>query len=197
MADEDRRQELVRSYAHAAEIVSGISEDQLKNPTPCPDYDVAGLVDHIVGAGWRAVSMGRGETPTGEEFPHIELPDAPNDLRQAGKEAEAAWSPDEKLAATITMPWGEAYTGYTVVNMYLAELAAHAWDLASATGQVDRLDPSLAPGALAGARAMLRPEYRDMMGKGNPFGAEVEAPTGATDWEKLAAFMGRDPQARS
>jgi hypothetical protein len=33
------------------------------------------------------------------------------------------------------------------------------------------------------------------MGKGNPFGAEVEAPSDASDWERFAAFMGRDPRA--
>lgn len=195
MAKDDRRQEFTRSYAHAADIVSGIRPDQLNDPTPCPDFDVAGLVDHIVGAGWRAAEMGRGVTPTGDEFPHIELSDAPEQLRQAGKEAEAAWSDDTRLDATVTMPWGETYDGSFLVNMYLAELAGHAWDLASATGQLDRLDPDLAPGALAGAKAILKPEYRDMMGKGNPFGAEVEAPAGASDWEKFAAFMGRDPRA--
>ncbi len=42
------------------------------------------------------------------------------------------------------MPWGEEYTGATLVDMYLAELAAHAWDLARATGQTGKLDPSLA-----------------------------------------------------
>ena len=41
-------------------------------------------------------------------------------------------------------PWGEEYTGATLVDMYLAELAAHAWDLARATGQTGKLDPSLA-----------------------------------------------------
>lgn len=195
MGKDDRRQEFTRSYAHAADIVSGIRPDQLNDPTPCPEFDVAGLVDHIVGAGWRAAEMGRGVTPSGDEFPHIELSDAPDQLRQAGKEAEAAWSDDARLDAMVTMPWGETYDGSFLVNMYVAELAGHAWDLASATGQLDRLDPDLAPGALAGAKAMLKPEYRDMMGKGNPFGAEVEAPAGASDWEKFAAFMGRDPRA--
>jgi len=195
MAKDDRRQEFARSYTHAADIVSGIRADQLNDPTPCPEYDVAGLVDHIVGAGWRAAEMGRGVSPAAEEFPHVELPDAPDQLRQAGKEAESAWADDGRLDATVTMPWGETYDGSTLVNMYLAELAAHSWDLAFATGQLGRLDPDVAPGALAGAKAMLKPEYRDAMGKGNPFGAEVEAPSGASDWEKFAAFMGRDPRA--
>ena len=92
------------------------------------------------------------------------------------------------------MPWGEEYTGATVVDMYLAELAAHAWDLARATGQLDKLDPSLALPALEGARAFIKPQYRNMVEPGAPFGAEISPAPGADDWERLAAFMGRDPR---
>ena len=93
------------------------------------------------------------------------------------------------------MPWGEEYSGATLVDMHLAELATHAWDLARATGQLDRLDPSLALPALDGARAMIKPQYRNMVELGAPFAAEVAPPPGADDWERLAAFMGRDPRA--
>ncbi len=93
------------------------------------------------------------------------------------------------------MPWGEEYTGDALVDMYLAELATHAWDLARATGQIDELDPSLAVPALEGARAMMEPRYRNMVEAGSPFGAEVHPVSGADDWERLAAFMGRDPRA--
>ena len=48
------------------------------------------------------------------------------------------------------MPWGEEYTGAALVNFYLAELTTHTWDLAAATGQLDRLSPSLAAPALEG-----------------------------------------------
>jgi hypothetical protein len=34
------------------------------------------------------------------------------------------------MSSRFTMPWGEEYTGATLVDMYLAELATHAWDLA-------------------------------------------------------------------
>jgi uncharacterized protein (TIGR03086 family) len=195
MTTADRRSALLRSYGHAADIVAGVRQDQLGMPTPCRQFDVATLVSHIVGAGHRAAALGRGEQPTGEEFPQVALGDAPEQLRQAGRDAEAAWSDDSRLAATVTMPWGEIYTGATLVDMYLAELAAHAWDLAKATGQLDRLEPALAPIALDGARAMLKPEYRDLVEPGSPFGPEVEAPAAADDWERFAAFMGRDPRA--
>jgi hypothetical protein len=42
---------------------------------------------------------------------------------------------------------------------------------------------------------MVKPEYRDMVATGSPFGAELLPPPDADDWERLAAFMGRDPRA--
>ena len=196
MADSDRRSTLLDSYENAAVIVSGIVADELGHPTPCPKYDVAGLIDHLVEAGRRAAALGRGQAPPpGDQSPHVELSDAPGQLRRAAEEAAQAWGEDSRLSSRFTMPWGEEYTGATLVDMYLAELAAHAWDLARATGQLDGLNPSLALPALEGAQAMIKPEYRDLVEPGSPFGAEVPPPSGADDWERFAAFMGRDPRA--
>ncbi len=196
MAEVDRRISLLASYENAAVIMSAISASQVDFRTPCSGYSVSNLIDHTVEAAYRAAALGRGQTPpAGDDNPHIELADAPAELRCAAEQAAQAWSDDSRLSTSFTMPWGEQYSGATLVNMYLAELATHAWDLAFATGQLDRLDPSLAAIALDGARAMIRPEYRDMVAKGSPFGAEVQPPPGADDWQRLAAFMGRDPQA--
>lgn len=195
MSSTDRRPALIRSYDTAAAIVSGIEPGHLGLPTPCSRFDVSQLVDHIVGAGFRAAALGRGEAPTGDDFPHVDLTEAPDLLRRAGKEAEEAWADDSTLASTVRMPWGEVYAGSTLVDMYLAELAAHAWDLAAATGQLGRLDPGLAGVALEGARSMLKPEYRNLVEEGSPYGSEVPAPADATDWEAFAAFMGRTPRS--
>jgi uncharacterized protein (TIGR03086 family) len=196
MAYPDRRTALLDSYENAAVIVSGITSGQVTLRTPCPDYDVAGLIDHLVEAAFRAAALGRGQTPpSGDDSPHVELVDAPAQLRRAAEQAAQAWEDDSRLSSSFTMPWGEEYSGATLVNMYVAELAAHAWDLAMATGQLDKLDQSLAVSALDGARAMIKPEYRDMVAKGSPFGAEVPPPSDADDWERLAALMGRDPRA--
>jgi len=196
MAYPDRRTALLDSYENAAVIVSGITLGQVTLRTPCPDYDVAGLIDHLVEAAFRAAALGRGQTPpSGDDSPHVELVDAPAQLRRAAEQAAQAWEDDSRLSSSFTMPWGEEYSGATLVNMYVAELAAHAWDLAMATGQLDKLDQSLAVSALDGARAMIKPEYRDMVAKGSPFGAEVPPPSDADDWERLAALMGRDPRA--
>ncbi len=195
MVSHDRRSTFLDSYENAAVIVSGIDGADLGRPTPCRDYDVADLVDHIVEAGRRAAALGRGQAPPpGDDSPHVDLSDAPGQLRRAAADAAPAWDDDSRWSSSFTMPWGEEYTGATLVHMYLAELAVHAWDLARATGQIDELDPSLAVTALEGARAMIKPEYRDMVAPGSPYGEEVPPPPDADDWERLAAFMGRDPR---
>lgn len=192
MTDADRRADLARNFTHAVTIVAGVRSDQLGDPTPCPDYDVAALIDHLIGASWLGVAISRGESPVTPGFPHVELADAPDQLRRAGQAAAEAWSDDTRLAAAVTMPWGQIWTGAALVDLHVTELAAHAWDLAASTGQLDRLDPGLAPAAHDAARAMLKPEHRNSAG--NPYGAEVEAPPDATDWERFAAFMGRQPR---
>ena len=195
MVDGDHRRPLLASYENAAAIVSAIDSGQLGCPTPCPKYDVAALIDHLVEAGYRAAALGRGQAPPpGDASPHVELSDAPSRLRQAATEAAAAWAGDLALSARLTMPWGEVHTGTALVDMYLVELATHAWDLAQATGQLERLERSLALPALDGARAMIKPEYRNMVEPGAPFGPEVPPPPDADDWERLAAFMGREPR---
>ena len=119
MTDPDRRSTLFDSYENAAMIVAGIDAEQLGHPTPCPKYNVAGLIDHLVEAGHRAAALGRGQAPPpGDESPHVELSDAPGQIRSAAEQAAQAWGDDSSLYLRYTMPWGEEYTGATLVDMY-------------------------------------------------------------------------------
>jgi uncharacterized protein (TIGR03086 family) len=195
MTEGDRRRTLADAYGNAATIVSGIGPDELGHPTPCPGYDVAALIDHLVEAGRRAAALGHGQAPPpGDDSPHVALAEAPSELRAAAQEAEKAWADDASLSTKTSMPWGAEYAGATLVDMYVAELAAHAWDLAVATGQVDRLDGCLAVPALEGAQAWIKPEYRNLVAPGSPFGSEVDVASDASDWDRFVAFMGRDPR---
>lgn len=194
MPQPDRRPALSASFSNAARIVQAVRPDQLERPTPCPDFDLQKLLDHLVGAARQVAALGRGDGSAGSAFPHVVLAEAPGELVRAGEESAEAWSDDARLAAEVPMPWGESYLGSMVVDMYLSEIAAHTWDLACSAGQLDALDRTLGSDVLAAARSMLRPEFRNAMGPGNPFGDEVEPPPDADDWERFAAFMGRQPR---
>lgn len=195
----DRRHSFFASFDLAAEILSAVPAASLHQPTPCPDFDMAALISHLVGAANQGAQLGRGAIEGNDfEFPAVEAPESPELVRLAKKEAEDAWADASRLEATTIMPWGETYSGYTLVDMYLVELTAHSWDLAASIGELDRLETHgahLAGPALEGARCMLQPHYRNLMGPGNPFGDEVPVPDGASEWDHFAGFMGRAPKA--
>ena len=172
MADCDRRGALLNYCGNAAVIVSGIGAGELGHPTPCPGYDVAALIDHLVEAGHRAAALAA-SAPARRRVPSRGAVRRPGSLRSAAEQAARAWGGDASLSVRYPMPWGQEYTGAILVDMYLAELAAHAWDLARATGQTGKLDPSLAGPALEGARAMIKPAYRNLAGPGAPFGRRL------------------------
>lgn len=193
MADVDRREALVQAFEQAAIVVEEVRSEQLNLPTPCPSFDIGALIDHLVGAGQRALDIARGQLDDNGEFPHIELTEAADRLRAIGTEARLAWSDDRLLSEQIVMPWGETYSGATLVDMYLAELATHAWDLAVAIDLHDSLDDNLFELALNAAHAMLKPEYRNVAGPGSPYGDQIPVAADAPIRDRLAGFMGRDP----
>ena len=84
-------------------------------------------------------------------------------------------SPDGELAAAIAT----------------IEFVTHGWDLARATNSSVDLDPELAEIALANAQ-MLTTQFGRQPGV---FADELPAPEGADAYQRLAAFVGRDPVA--
>jgi len=131
---------------------------------------------------------------------HIDLVD---DLDQA--EAEAVRLGAERAASQLSPdrwrvlldPAGHPFCISTQIpsENWLGRSSAHCLDVAgaNASGRL-RVVPA---GAAAGTRPRDaergKPEYRNLMGAGNPFAAELEALPDATDRERLAAFMGRQP----
>src|SRR5277367_2497181 len=55
---------LIGQRLSRAVIVSGMAAGELGRPTPCPEYDVAALIDHLVEAGRRAAAFGRRRVPS-------------------------------------------------------------------------------------------------------------------------------------
>lgn len=189
----DLRPQLASAYELALTVTLAVRPGELGKPTPCAAMDVGALVDHTVFAARRGVALGRGEAPAFDDTaPHLELSEAPQALREAARDAAEAWADDAALERTITMPWGESYPGAALVGIYFVELATHSWDLAFSTGNTGLLDDELGAAALSCAQVSIKPEHRT--DEGTPFGPELDPPGDATVWERLAAFMGREPR---
>ncbi len=172
---DDALEVLARGLGQAAGLLGEVPEDRLGDPTPCQDWTVAGLVDHMVHGTAGFARAVRGEqvdwsAPT----PRVDT-DRVAAFRAGAEDLMAAWRERGTDGAPIGPDW------------QCAELAVHSYDLAVALGRsTGDLDPALAERGLAFMQANLRPEMR-----GEAFAPEQPAPDDADAYERIAAFAGR------
>ena len=172
MGDEVRV--LRHAVDQAGDVLDHVHAAALDRPTPCADWDVATLADHLVATPGRFLAMMRGaEVDWSAPPPHVTQEWGPA-FRSPGDDLVHAWHQQEG-ADTAQAAW------------QIAELAVHAWDLATATGYpLDRLDPEVAEVGLAFLRTNLTDDAR-----GPAFGPERPAAADAGPYERIAAFAGR------
>lgn len=124
--------------------VSEVSDDWSK-PTPCTDWDVRALVNHVVSEDrWtRPLVEGRTIAEVGNAFDGDQLGENPKGSARAAAD-EAVTAVAERLPAggKVHLSYGEED-----IEEYIRQLVAdhliHGWDLAVAIGQNRNLDPEL------------------------------------------------------
>jgi uncharacterized protein (TIGR03086 family) len=165
-----------------AGIVGAITPDQLDRPTPCAEFTVRGVLEHMIGGATAFAAAYRGETPTEPDTSDVLAAFGPalNDLA-------AAISAPGALERTVTAPFGEL-PGDTFARFVVLDGLVHGWDLATATGQAYNPPDELVAEVDAFAHQTLDP-LRD----GQTFGPAVDPPPDATPIERLAAYTGRRP----
>ncbi|MFI7062138.1 TIGR03086 family metal-binding protein [Kribbella sp. NPDC050124] len=131
-----------RTVGNFARLVGEVRPDQWTAPTPCTDWNVRELVNHVVGEERWTVPLMEGKTiaDVGDSLDGDLLGDDPVTAAYAAARAaqEAAGAPIEKVHLSY---------GAEDAPEYLRQLAAdhlvHGWDLAAAIGAEAQLDPEL------------------------------------------------------
>lgn len=183
----DNLQLLERCVGEAQKVIDGVRPEQLGDATPCTDFDVRALLNHLTTA---AIGIGQGVSTHNIDaaiFSADALGDDPaSAFRQAGKDLVASWSEPGVLDRNVLMPFGEV-PGPVGLSATAMEVLAHTADAAVATGQEDLVDQDVATQVLALAAAMPLDDFR-MPGV---FGPEVECDAGAPAHRRLLALLGR------
>jgi len=174
---------LDRARDHALPVIASINDEDLTRPTPCADYDVRALLDHLLHV---VVEFQKLAVKQDADFSHT--PSCP-DWRtrfpaETAKLVEAWGQPgaDEGIAGNMQLP------ARTVGGLALLDLTIHASDLAKATGQTFSPDPEVFA-EVANLVEQMGPTAIEW----NVFKAPVEAPADASELDKLLARTGRDP----
>jgi len=128
-----------------ADRVNAVGDDQWQLPTPCTDWNVRELVNHVVGEDLWTGPLMRGSTiaEVGDRFDGDLLGGDPLKVALAAA-TEAIGAVAEKLPTqgTVHLSYGEESMD-EYVHQIAADHLIHGWDLAVATGGDARLDDDL------------------------------------------------------
>ncbi|GIF66822.1 TIGR03086 family protein [Asanoa ishikariensis] len=187
--------ELTVAYQRAlrgfADQVARIRPDQWSAPTPCTDWTVRDLVNHLVYEDRWSVPLINGASlgSVGSRFEGDLLGADPVGAAQAASaESVAAVRAPGALSRTVELSFGMT-PAEEYVRQLLADHVVHGWDIASATDQDRELDDDLVREVAAWFPAN-EDGYRDS----GAIAEAVEVPTNAPSQDKLIAAFGRNPR---
>jgi len=177
-----------RALAHTRRYVEGIAEDQWGLDTPCDDWDVRELVNHVVAGNFWAGELGRGRTieQVGDRLDGDVLgDDALAAYDESARAAQGAFGAPGAMQAACAVSYGPVpgavYSGHRLIDVFI-----HGWDVAVATGQDTTLDPELVDACWA----VVKPQAELLAGSGG-FATDVMADPNADLQTRLLALLGR------
>jgi uncharacterized protein (TIGR03086 family) len=174
-----------------ATITGAITPGQLHDPTPCSEFDVGQLREHVVG--WLDTFAAGFAAPDGRA-PRASLDgyQMPADAAGAVRAASGTLVGALRGGANTRPLWlgDSAMPGELAVGLILWEYQMHGWDLARATGQPWSPPAAAVAESLVFAPGMLTDDYQ---GEGKPFAPPVPVPESAEPFDRLLGLSGRDP----
>jgi uncharacterized protein (TIGR03086 family) len=176
-----------RAIAVASSVIGSITDRQLRLPTPCSEWTVRDILNHVLLGDLIGNAFIHGAPQPDRGVDH--LGDDPRGAVAAGLasfRAEVA-SPGT-LDRHIDTPMGNI-TVRAFLDRRVADLTAHLWDLSKATGQPTTYDPELNMLVLAHYKSRLDGADRT----GMPVADMRPVTDDATAADRLAAYLGREP----
>jgi uncharacterized protein (TIGR03086 family) len=158
--------------------VAGATQ-KLDARTPCDQWDVRTLLNHMLDTKNYFVGAARGEevSPPGQNPPDLLGDDPLADFERGRSE----------MLSTYGAPGVIEKTGPSL-GIAFSDQLLHGWDLAKATDQ----DATMPDGLPEAAFEMIHGRFTDDQRKG-VFKPEVDVPANASAQDKLLAYTGRKP----
>jgi uncharacterized protein (TIGR03086 family) len=177
-----------RAVATTASLVRSVRPEQYDAPTPCPDWTVRALLNHLIAGNryFAAQIAGEPADPTVWGVDHVAGGDPAALYDEAAGGALKAVSIPGATERAATLPSGSPGPRY--VDMYLMEQLLHGWDLATATGQDRSGDPAVVQAVYDAWYGRVPAEVRAL---GSVVGPEQPCPEDAPLFDRLAAYLGR------
>ncbi len=155
------------------------AKDKMDASTPCDEWDVRGLMNHMLETQQYFVNAARGDdaSPPSPHPPELLGDDPVADFERAREETLSTFGEDGVIEKT-----GPS------LGIAFSDQLLHGWDLAKATNQ----DTTMPDGLPEAAYEMIHGRFTDEQRKG-VFAPEVIVAEDASAQDKLLAYSGRIP----
>ncbi len=179
-------------------IMEGIRQDQGDGATPCTEWNVRQVMNHVIGGAEVLAGSLEGNIPEG--VGGVSPNSSYSDEVEISRLARAYADESVRILNAARQPGAMESTtpgGMMTVPQFLIAMAAdhiiHGWDLARATGQDDTLDGDVVEAAYAMMTASETAGFVDMGRQMGFVGPAVSVAEDARLQDKLVAHMGRQP----
>lgn len=167
----------------AVEVARAIPRDQLDRPTPCAEWSVQDVLDHLVD-GTRFLGAALGADASAPPSPATA-----DDLEAGFADCLERLGDPDALTLRSVSPLGFEWSGLDATAGTFMDVLVHTWDLAIATGQDAELDPDLVDACVA----MFLPDMPERGRAAGIIGPAVSVAPDASAQDRLVGAMGRRP----
>jgi uncharacterized protein (TIGR03086 family) len=167
----------------AVTVVEAVTADQLDWPTPCSEWTVQQVIDHLVAGTEYLLAAGSGREPVPVSG------SISSDYRQGVQQVLATVAQPEVMERICLSPLGFDWSVAEALAGTFMDVLIHTWDLARATHQDERLDANL----VRACTEMFVPEMPERGRQAGIIGPEIAVGTDASAQDRLLAVMGRRP----
>jgi uncharacterized protein (TIGR03086 family) len=182
----DPIERIERATAVASEKVKGVTAADMAKPTPCSEFDVRAVLNHMLGGLTMLTTAAGGEKAAMPEGDQVGS-DPAGTYEQRRTALLAAVRGPGALDRNWEMPFG-SLPGQMMAGIAFMEHLTHAWDVARATGQ-----DTVLPAELVAECMQLVTPMDAMLRTPGVCGPAVAVAETASAQDKLIAFLGRNP----
>jgi uncharacterized protein (TIGR03086 family) len=180
-------------------VLTRLDPTDLGLPTPCADWDLRALLEHMTGQDHGFTAAVRAAHDGGEvdvaEFAPRSLGRSPAATLTAGLDDVVTAFAAGADGLVLLPEFDRRLPLPIVVRMHLIDTLVHGWDVAATLGVQDgyvtQLDSEVVAAALAMSEQIPDDEYRETPGAS--FAHALPAPQDADPWTRVLTLLGRDP----
>ena len=179
----DELESAEKTFAVLEGVLHGIAKDDELKQTPCREFDVAKLTDHLMNSITAIGGHAGAEFPERDRNHSVE-----RQVILAARPALDAWH-KRGLDGMVSSGQGGEAPASIMAGILSIEFLVHAWDYAKATGGEVTVPDALSDYVLGLAKTIITPEGRSNVGFDDPVDVAVDARV----LDRLIAYTGRRP----